>query len=219
MKAEPLTLNVESQNLYAALFRWVLCLTVLLHLVTGCRTAGTKKPAPADQIERPTLRETQLEGEIKQLKAANEELKKQIEVLSGVNPEERGKSIYDLQKVNISRYTDFYDKDKDGKKEKLIVYVQPIDEEGDIVKVAGTVDIQLWDLNKADGEAQLAQWRVEPAELKKLWFAALMSTYYRLTFDIADIVQDFKEPLTVKLTFTDYLTGKVYQAQKAIEPK
>ena len=219
MKAETLTLNVESQNPYSALFRWLLCLTALLHLVTGCKTAGTKKLAPADQIDRLTLRETQLEGEIKQLKAENEELKKQIEVLSGVNPEERGKNIYDLQKVNISRYTDFYDKDKDGKKEKLIVYVQPIDEEGDIVKVAGTVDIQLWDLNKADGEAQLAQWRVEPAELKKLWFAALMSTYYRLTFDIADIVQDFKEPLTVKLTFTDYLTGKVFKDQKVIEPK
>jgi hypothetical protein len=37
-------------------------------------------------------------------------------------------------------------------------------------------------------------------------------------FDIADKVDDFTEPFTVKVTFTDYLTGKIFNEQRAIKP-
>ena len=63
----------------------------------------------------------------------------------------------------------------------------------------------------------LGQWKIEPDELKKLWFETLVSIYYRLTFNVADIIDNLKEPLTVKVTFTDYLTGKVFTEQKAIK--
>jgi hypothetical protein len=63
----------------------------------------------------------------------------------------------------------------------------------------------------------LGQWKVEPDELKKLWFETLVSIYYRLTFDAVDIVDNLKEPPTVKVTFTDYLTGKVFTEQKVIK--
>ena len=88
-----------------------------------------------------------------------------------------------------------------------------------MIKVAGTVDVQLWDLNKADNQAMLGQWRIEPGKLKKLWFATMLGTNYRLTFGVADIIGDTEAPLTVKATFTDYLTGRVYEEQKVIKPR
>jgi hypothetical protein len=84
--------------------------------------------------------------------------------------------------------------------------------------VAGSVDVQLWDLNKKGSEALLGQWQVKRSELKKLWFATLITINYRLTFDVGDKVEKFDEPLTVKVTFTDYLTGKVFKEQKVIKP-
>jgi len=144
-------------------------------------------------------------------------LRKRLHVLSGLPEEVKGENLYRLQSIKISRYTNFYDKDKDGKKEQLIVYIQPIDENGDIIKVAGAVDVQLWDLSKEQSQALLGQWHVGPDQLKKLWFATLM-THYRLTFDVADKIDKLKDPLTVKVTFTDYLTGKVFQEQKVINP-
>jgi len=79
------------------------------------------------------------------------------------------------------------------------------------------VDVQLWDLNKTNGQALLGQWKVEPDELKKLWFATLVTINYRLTFDVTDIVESLEEQLTVKVTFTDYMTGKVFKEQKVIK--
>ncbi|HUW21006.1 MAG TPA: hypothetical protein VMW16_17035 [Sedimentisphaerales bacterium] len=188
----------------------------LLAFFAGCENAG---PPLQEQVKTLNREKTQLTRQLQQSKAETEELKKQLAALSSLRDEVKLENVYQIQRIKITNYTNFYDKDRDGKKEKLIVYIQPIDETGDIIKAAGAVDVQLWDLNKSGAEALLGQWRVAPAELKKLWFATLITINYRLTFDIAGIVKDFKEPLTVKVTFTDYLSGKVFKEQKVIKPQ
>ena len=201
------------------LLRRAILACCLLVAAAGCENIGGI--SPAEQIR--TLREEkrQLTRQIEQSTDQNEQLKKQLEVLSGL-PAEKLENLYELRKIKITGYTGFYDKDNDGKKETLIVYIQPIDEENDIVKATGAVDVQLWDLDRNDGEALLGAWRVEPDELKKLWFATLITINYRLTFDVAGKIDPAPEPtsgLTVRVTFTDYLSGKVFTEQKVIEPQ
>ena len=191
----------------------------LLVAAAGCESTGSQKIPPAKQIQTLKQEKKQLARQIEQSKAEAEQLKKQIQILSDLPPEAKFENLYHLQRTKITRYTNLYDKDKDGKKEKLIVYIQPIDEEGDIVKATGAVDVQLWDLNKENGQALLGQWHVKPDELKKLWFATLITINYRLTFDVADKITGDEEALTVKVTFTDYLTGKVFKEQKVIKPR
>jgi len=195
----------------------LLCFYILMHFAGGCENAGKGKIPLAEQIEKLNEEKTQLQAQIEQAKAENEKLKERLHVLSSLPEKVKGENLYNLQSVRIGRYTNFYDEDKDGKKEKLIVYIQPIDTDGDIIKVAGAVEVQLWDLSKEKEQALLAEWHVGPNQLKKLWFATLM-THYKLTFDVADKIGEFKDPLTVKVTFTDYLTGKVFQEQKVITP-
>ena len=64
----------------------------------------------------------------------------------------------------------------------------------------------------------LAQWTIENEELKTLWLKTMLVINYRLTFDIADTVEDFSMPYTIKVTFTEYLTGKTFSAQRVIKP-
>jgi hypothetical protein len=192
---------------------------IILTICAGCENADRQKTRFSEQVVSLRQETTRLRDEIKQYKAENEQLKEQIEVLSGL-PKDKLENLYNLQRINITGYTNFYDKDKDGKKEKLIVYIQPIDEDGDIIKACGDVDVQLWDLNSPEAsEALLGRWKVEPSELKKLWFATLITVNYRLTFDVSDKVREFTEPLTVKVKFTDYLTGKIFKEQKVIKPQ
>ena len=193
----------------------VLC---VLAFIAGCQNTG-KKPTLAEQIQQLKKENTQLTRQIEQSANENKQLKKQIQVLSDLPEQARAENLYRLQRIEVTRYTNFYDKDKDGQKEKLIVYIQPFDEDGDIVKATGAVDVQLWDLNKEADQALLGQWHVTPAQLKKLWFATLITINYRLTFDVAGKIDDFEKPLTVKVTFTDYLTGKVFGEQKVIKPQ
>jgi hypothetical protein len=190
------------------------CALVLL-FAAGCESSD--RPTPAEQIRALRQEKRQLKNQLEQSESQNQQLKKQVQVISGL-PEDKFESLYELKKIKLTRYTNLYDKDKDGKKEKLIVYIQPIDTENDKVKAGGTVDVQLWNLSKESDKALLGQWHVGPDELKKLWFDTFLFINYRLAFDVADIVESFDEPLTVKVTFTDYLSGKVLTEQKVLKP-
>lgn len=210
--------NQHKAMMTSSVLHFAFCILIFLILVTSCATPNGKESS-AVQIEQLTLEKTQLQKQIEQSEKENKQLKQQVHVLSGLPKEVKLENLNRLENVKIGRYTGFFDKDKDGKKEKLIVYIQPIDEHGDTIKAVGAVDVQLWDLNKTDGEALLGEWELGPGELKKLWFATLVTINYRLTFDVAGIIESLDEPLTVKVTFTDYMTGKVFKEQKVIKAR
>lgn len=187
-------------------------------LATGCGI-GSERKAPAEiKVQQIAREKTELMRDLQQAKAENQQLAEQIKALS-VFPEDKPLNPYRLQRVKITRYSNFYDKDNDGKREKLIVYVEPVDLDGDAVKAAGTVDVQLWNLNNLNGQAMLGQWQVDPNDLRKLWYDTLVSANYRLTFDAPPELDVLAEPLTVKVTFTDYLTGEIFRDQYAITPR
>jgi hypothetical protein len=188
-------------------------------LLSGC--PNSNDALLRDQIRELTDQNTQLTGLLDESRSENQQLKKQVQVLTELPEEVKAENLYTVDKVKVHRYTGLYDDDKDGKIDTLIVCIQPIDNEGDVVKATGVVEVQLWDLNKADGEALLGKWHVEPEELKERWVALLVINY-RLKFDITNIINpdtSLEEPLTVKVTFTDYLSGKVFNEQKVIKPK
>lgn len=192
----------------------IIAVICLLVITAGCEGNKLEKEVKTLQQEK-----TELKSQVEQSKSENEQLKSQVKVLSKLPADVRLEDLYNLEKIKITRYTNLYDKDKDGKKEKLLVYIQPIDEQRDIVKATGAVDVELWDLNKADGEAKLGSWHVTPGELKSLWCATLITINYRLPFDVAGIVTGEEKELVVKVTFTDYPSGKVLKEQKVIRPR
>ncbi len=223
--------NIEYRTLIQELLTWKFVIRYSIFLVlpfvfcvlslAGCQNTQ-EKDALAAQIEQLTQEKTQQQEQIDQSQAENKQLKEQVQVLSGLPEQVKLENLRRLTSVKIGRYTGFYDKDNDGKKEKLIVYIQPMDEEGDKIKAAGDVDVQLWDLNKTQDGALLGQWHVTSGELRKLWFDTVLTINYRLTFDVAAKIDPDASgdgPLTVKVTFTDYLTGRVFNEQKAIKPR
>jgi len=202
----------------------VITVKTLNILLAGCLLAITagcdgQKAKPAIS-EKKVLQQqnAELKKQIDSYKTENAEFQKRLSTLT-VTGKADTKDIYDLKKVELTKYTNFYDHDKDGKKEKLIAYLKPTDSQGDIIKAAGEVNIQLWDLNQNDSAALLMQWNIPADKLGEKWFSAILGTNYRFAFDITDKVKDFSKPLTVKATFKDRLSGKTFFSQKVIEPK
>jgi hypothetical protein len=189
-----------------------------MFLCDGCGSGDSKEAPLLRQIEKLNQDNAELTSRLEQSQADNWRLTKQIESISRL-PKDKLENPYKVQRIKLSTYTNIYDKDKDGKKETLIVYLQPIDNEGDIIKAAGTVETQLWDLNNPNGQALLGEWRVDPSELRKCWYATIITTNYRLMFNIAGKIDNIAESLTVKVTFTDYLTGQIFEEQKVIKPQ
>jgi hypothetical protein len=208
--------NVKiAKALRADFINFAFYILIFAFLFAGCQQSNESKPLQL-KIERLTQERAQLREDLAQSNSEKEQLEKQIQALSGLPEDVRLDNLYRLQRVKIHRYTDLLDEDEDGKMEKLVVYVQPVDDDGDIIKATGAVDVQLWDLNQTNGEALLGQWSVGVEELKKRWVTFLVINY-RLTFDLTEKVEHLEKPLTVKVTFTDYLSGKVFNEQRVIE--
>ncbi len=193
-----------------------LFVTVLV-VCAACGCQEQSQTSLWDQIkdlgeEKVTLREQN-----EKLQSENKQLKGQVKTLSGLGPEVRLEAFAAIKKIEISKRSGLFDKDDDGIKEKLIVYVRPSDDTGDTVKIPGTITVQLWNLNNESDEAMLASWKLEPEEIKMLWAGTFMTNYYRLTFDIAEIPAGQGQELTVKVRFVDYVTGKTLTAQKVIQ--
>ena len=190
-------------------------------ILTGCLLAAAAgcENKLAKEAETLKLENAELKSQIKQSESEKEQLKNQVKTLSELPADIRLEDLYNLQKIKITRYTNIYDKNDDDKKETLLVYIQPIDEQGDIVKATGAVDVELWYLNKEEGEAKLGAWHVSPDQLKKMWYATLITINYRLPFDVTGKISGDEKEFVVKVTFTDYLSGKVFQEQKVIKPR
>lgn len=196
----------------------LLMMTLVPLLPAGCSVGSARKDPLEIEAQRLALEKAELMRDLQQNKAENAQLAEQIKALSALGPD-RPLTPYQLTSVRTSRYTNFYDKNNDGKREKLIVYLQPVDTAGDTVKAAGTVNVQLWNLNNPNGQALLDQWQVEPDELHRMWIRSMISSNYRLTFETPDALDVLAEPLTLRVIFTDYLTGEVFRAQQVIDPR
>jgi hypothetical protein len=105
-----------------------------------------------------------------------------------------------------------------SKKKMLVVYLKTIDDMGDVVKAPGAVKIELWNLNAEPNEALLSSWQIEPKDLRKRWSGSLLTSYYKLQFDVNSILSKKEKDLTLKVEFTDYLTGKILKGQQVVKP-
>ena len=190
-----------------------------MYFVPGCETNRRSKNPLAEQVETLTSDKREMMRQIEQLESNNKDLQKQIKTLHGLPGDVDFKEIFEVKSVRITKQTNLYDKDNDGKTETLIVYIQPVDQDGDIIKTPADVHVRLLDLDKDKDPVVLGKWHLTPAKIKKLWLNSFMKTHYRLTFDVSDRVDSYEEPLTVMVTFTDYLTGKVFEVQKLIKPQ
>ncbi|RKY06380.1 MAG: hypothetical protein DRP66_08910 [Planctomycetota bacterium] len=124
-------------------YRLVVAALAVCALVLGC-DGGTEKLF--DQIKLLAEERTELKLQVEKLQGENAELTKRAETLSALGPAVRLDVLGRLASIEISGRSGLYDKDKDGTKESLVVYVRTIDDAGDAIKAVGSVEVQLWDL-------------------------------------------------------------------------
>ncbi len=190
---------------------------VAVTLLAGCGIGSARKHPAELKVEALQREKAGIAHKFEQCQVENVQLQEQVKAMAAL-PKDSRENPYKLTGIRIARYTGVYDKDEDGRREKLLVYLQPIDGNGDIVKAAGTVYVQLWNLEDPSGAFPLGQWQVQPAKLHKLWIAALVSEY-RIPFDVFLTPEFLARPLTVRVMFTDYLTGDIFREQHVIKPQ
>lgn len=193
-----------------------LLLSAGLIFCEGC--GGNTEKSLWQQLKDLGNQKSTLAVRVEKLEQENEQLRNQVITLQNLDPNERLAAVDTVDKIAIGSRSGLYDKNGDGKKEVLVVYIEPTDSAGDRIKAPGRVDVRLWNLEAKDPQKSLLkQWTIEPSELKECWSATLMTYYYRLMLGIEDVVANDQKELTIKVKFVDYFSGKVLEDQKAIK--
>jgi len=158
---------------------------------------------------REVVETQQRELEARQITIA--ELNQQLQQARGLTDEDLEKIFYP-ERIVIDRLTggDNYD-DQPGD-DGVTVYVKPIDRDGDPVKVAGDIRIELYDLANPPDRNLVGRYEIPVDEVSKLWYGKLATYHYTIRCPWQHGPPAHNE-ITVRVIFRDYLTGRVMTSQ------
>ena len=150
-----------------------------------------------------------LETQLADRDAAIRNLQEQIAVLR-----ETGAPLDDLVvpvSIELDRLSGGYDKDGRPGDDGIVLYIRPMDKDGSVLKVAGTVHVKLYDLQNPPDRNLLAECRFDAQETRSLWFGRLMTNHFTIRCPFPH--PPVHDRITAEVTFTDLLTGRPLHAQ------
>ena len=185
-------------------------MAVLFFLIGGCGPQNNSAPSPADRLQaEKTIR--QLQEANQQLQVQTDQQQQQITTLQNLG-EKRLDLLFVPTRIDLGRYTGGIDTNDLPGDDAIKVYLEPIDQTGDSIKAAGEVTVQLYDLAADSSKNLLGEYQWSPEEIGSCWKGGLMSRYFALVCPWKETPTH--DEITVRVVFTDYLTGKTFSAQK-----
>lgn len=197
------------------------CRTLLLLAILVLLPLGCARPNQANIALRKENQD--LEERIEQFAREAEQLRSQLRALESdlptieTLPQDRLDELFTVAGIKLGRLTRRAD-DNSG----LLVYVLPIDGQGDNLKAAGAMVVEAFNLNAENG-VRVGQWEFPLPEVKPLWQTGSLFAGYRLECPWEATEGEGGEPppadlpLVVKVTFTDGLTGRTFTAKQDVE--
>ena len=132
-------------------------------------------------------------------------------------PNERLDTLFTTHGLRLGRLTGGADLDpKQPGDEGLKIYVVPTDGQGQPIKAAGSFVIDAFDLAKGDNAARIGHWEYPLDQAAKNWFGQAMLYTYVLSAPWQRQRPEHGD-LTVRVTFTDALTGRTFTEQKVVK--
>lgn len=178
-------------------------------LLTACQPGAEVELR--QQVERQAGELQQKTNQLAACEATVKELRARLLRAQGFDPKRLEKLCYPTD-LRLARLTGGYDADGQPGDEGVMVYLQPLDRVGDVVKAAGEIRIQLFDLASPEGEQLIGEYLFDVDETAKLWYGKLMTQHYTLKCPWKGRRPSHAD-ITVRATFVDYFTTNVLSAQ------
>ncbi len=191
-------------------------LAVLICL-TGCELSDRQRELALErQCDVAEEKVRQLTEEVEKLSGDLKHREEQIETLQKLG-EKRLENLFSVEEIKLGRHSGGIDLDKKPGQDAIKVFLLPRDKSGCVLKVAGDVKIQLFDLAQPKDKTLLDEFFFPVKDIGEHWSGSFMTYHY-------SFVCQWKTPpehdeITIRATFTDYLTGKTFTAQKLCKIK
>ncbi len=198
--------------------RVILVFTALLGVLLGGGCSEEENRTSLYDVNRElTAQNQELELQVEQLSAENESLRSRVNALTGLEGQRDAETLATVKTISIAKKSGIIDRDRDGEKETLVVYLHTRDGSGDGIKSTGRLRVALWDLGQPQNRALVEEWELGPEELKSKWTSGMLGSFYRLHFPVKDYMGELGDELTVKAEFLDYLTGEQFETQTVVK--
>jgi uncharacterized coiled-coil protein SlyX len=203
---------------YGAAARAALVGAAVMLALAGC---GPSKPSVVAPMQKEIIsQETQIQ-QLQQRVANQQETienqRKQIASLQQLGAR-RPSRLAPVEGIKFASLSGGYDENGDGSHDGVVVYVQPYDGDGDILKTSGELTIRLFDLSNPAGPKLIRQYTWNSEQLRKIWSGRLMTSHFSAR---CPWPEDFQPPrqVTAQAQFLDYVTGKTFTQQAVFQIK
>ena len=185
----------------------------LLAVAAGGCGPGASTEGLADRLEASRKENVQLRQKVERLEGDVKARDEQIARLRGLGGK-RAELLFTVASIRLGRTSGV---DTDGKPgdDGVRVYLKCVDRDGDALKAAGDVTIQLFDLSTEAKENLLARYDFSAADAARHFSGGLLMNQYK--FDCPwKSAPPPRADITLRATFTEYLTGKTFTTQKPV---
>jgi outer membrane murein-binding lipoprotein Lpp len=142
-------------------------------------------------------------------------LKSRSTTVPSLAPERMAK-LFTTTGIELGRLTGGADLDPDKPGDDgLKVYVTPVDNSGQKFKAAGSIVVEAFDLAADQASARVGKWEFTVENAAKHWSGALLRYEYVLPCPFEQ--RPAHADVTVKVTFTDELTSRVFTQQRVVK--
>ncbi|MCB9855076.1 MAG: hypothetical protein H6818_05255 [Phycisphaerales bacterium] len=124
-----------------------------------------------------------------------------------------------VEKIEIDRLSGGYDENRDGRPDGIRIYLRPYDQFGGYLRASGRIHVKLLDLSAPAQNQLVGEAKWDNSELADLWYGALLSSsHYTLSVPWRNPQSPpIGKTITALVTFTDMLSNRVFDAQRAID--
>jgi len=160
---------------------------------------------------------TRLGNQLAEQEQANRTLQGQVTQLRGLSEKQRLEQLVVADRLQLASLSGGYDTDGKPGDDGLVLFVQPVDRDGDIIKAAGALKVTVFDLKQPPDRNVVAQYSFTPEAARKLWYGRLMTYHFTVRCPWPTGQVPVHDELTAYVAFTDLMTGKELTIQQAFK--
>jgi hypothetical protein len=189
---------------------------------TGCASRGDLDVLESQLRQEELTREeivaqlNQAQNELKLARRESTALRKQLtEHRLTALPPEQADVFYRAEAIKFNMLmTSGQDRDGQPGDEGLSVLLTPVDTHGDLVKLAGEVELDLFDMTRPAGEQRLGEWKFTLDEVRESWHKGFLSAGYLFKVDWQTPPASSELTLHARMTVAD---GRQFDATTQVK--
>lgn len=187
--------------------------------LTGCfdqvsaesyRDVQRKKQLAEERVQ-------QLEDELATLQQSQRTLEAQVARLRGLDSQDAMNELIFPDRIALEGMSGGYDQDGEPGDDGIVVFVQPIDRDGHVVKAAGSLRVRILDLANAPNRNLVAEYYFDVPTTRSLWYGRMWTHHFTVRCPWPTGQIPMHSELTARVEFTDLLTGRVLTDQAVYE--